>query len=119
MESVGAGLVSNTEGTYEDASGRRFTLKITDMSALGALAGLGTALGVEQNREDADGYEKTGTVDGRMQTEAWRKADSSGKFGTVIANRFMVEADGSADSIDVLKDAVAKIDEGELEDLVG
>lgn len=119
VESVGAGVGSNTEGTYEDASGRRFTLKITDMSALGALAGLGTALGVEQNREDADGYEKTGTVDGRMQTEAWREADSSGKFGTVIANRFLVEADGSADSIDVLKDAVGEIDEGDLEDLVG
>ncbi len=119
LETVGAGIGATAEGTYEDASGHRFRLKIVDMAALGALAGLGTALGVEQSREDADGYERTGTVDGRMQSESWRKGDSSGKFGTVIAERFMVEAEGSTASIDALKNAVAEIDEGDLEDLVG
>ena len=119
VESVGAAVGANAEGTYEDGSGHRFQLKVTDMSALGALAGLGTALGVEQNREDANGYEKTGTVDGHMQSESWNKADSRGKFGLVIADRFLVEADGTAASIDELKDAVAEIDADDLEDLVG
>lgn len=117
-ESTGMGMGSNAEGKYEDSSGHRFTLKVTDMSALGAMAGIGAALGVEQNREDADGYEKTGTVDGRMQSESWRKDGSSGKFGIVFANRFMVEADGSTGSIDELKAAVATIDPGTLEGLV-
>jgi len=80
---------------------------------------MGAALGVEQSREDEDGYEKTGTVDGQMQTESWSKSGSSGKFGRMVAERFLVEADGSAGSIDELKAAVATIDPDDLEDLVG
>ncbi|HMO68722.1 MAG TPA: hypothetical protein PKE25_08705 [Novosphingobium sp.] len=72
---------------------------------------------MEQSREDESGYERTRTIDGRLVTEAWRREDRSGKFGTVIANRFMVEAEGQADSIDQLKAAVAAIDADDLDDL--
>lgn len=117
-ETVGIGQMGSTaEGTYTSGS-NSFTLKIVDMSALGALAGLGSAMGVEQSREDADGYERTGTVGGQMQTESWSKTSNSGKFGRVIANRFMIEADGKAASMDELKAAVATIDEGDLQGLV-
>lgn len=108
---------STAEGTYA-VGDKTFTLRIADMSALGALAGLGAAIGVEQSREDADGYERTQTVDGQMQTESWNKASSSGKFGRMVANRFMVEAEGSADSIDQLKAAVASVDQDDLTDMV-
>ncbi len=118
-ETVGmGGMGSTAEGTYTSGD-NSFTLKIVDMSALGALAGLGTAMGVEQSREDADGYEKTGTVGGQMQTESWSKNSKRGKFGMVIANRFMIEADGKAASIDELKAAVTSIDQGALMGLVG
>lgn len=107
---------STAEGTY--ASGdKTFTLRVADMSALGALAGLGAAIGVEQSREDANGYERTQTVDGQMQTESWNNGSSSGKFGRMVANRFMIEAEGSADSIDQLKAAVASVDQDDLTDL--
>lgn len=108
---------SSAEGTYT-AGERSFTLKVTDIAALGALAGLGAAMGVEQNREDANGYERTATVDGQLQTEAWNTASGSGKFSRMVAGRFMVEADGSAGSIDELKAAVAAIDPDDLTDLV-
>jgi hypothetical protein len=75
-------------------------------------------MGVQQSKEDADGYDRTATVDGQIQTEAWSRSGSSGKYGTTVANRFMVEASGSAGSIDELKAAVAAVDEGALEDLV-
>ena len=115
-ESAGMGNIGgNAEGTYT-AGDNSFKLSITDMSALGALAGIGAAMGVTQNREDANSYEKTGTVGGRMQSESWNKTDGRGKFGVVVANRFMVEADGKAGSIDELKAAVASIDQ---DDLVG
>jgi hypothetical protein len=110
------GMGSEASGTYT-AGAVSFRLKITDMAAVGAIAGIGTAMGVSQSREDADGYEKTGAVDGRMQTEKWRKS-GSGTFSVVIANRFMVEADGSAASIDELKGAVASVNEGALAGLV-
>jgi hypothetical protein len=116
-QTVAMGQMGSTaEGTYAYGD-KTFTLRIADMSALGALAGLGSALGVEQSREDANGYEKTHTVDGQMQTESWNKADSSGKFGRMVANRFMIEAEGKADNIDQLKAAVASVDPGDLTDL--
>jgi hypothetical protein len=76
-------------------------------------------MGVSQSREDADGYERTGTVNGRMQTEKWSKSTGSGKFSVVIGNRFMVEAEGSAASIGELKNAVASVDQGALVGLGG
>jgi hypothetical protein len=76
-------------------------------------------MGVEQSREDADSYEKTGTVGGQMQTESWNKTSNRGKFGMVVGNRFMIEADGQAASLDELKAAVATVDQGNLLSLGG
>lgn len=112
------GMGSEAGGTYT-AGGKSFQLKITDMAAVGALAGLGSAIGATQSREDADSYERTGTVSGRMQTERWNKSTGSGKFSVVVGNRFMVEADGSAASIDELKAAVASVNEASLVSLGG
>lgn len=112
------GVGSEAVGTYE-VGGRSFRLKVTDMTAIGAIAGIGGALGVTRSREDADGYEKTGAVDGRMQSERWNRTNNSGAFSTVVANRFMIEAEGSAASIDELKAAVASVDQGALVSLGG
>jgi hypothetical protein len=113
-EATAMGAMGSTaEGTYS-AGDKSFTLKVADMSALGALAGLGAAMGVEQSREDADGYERTHTVDGQMQTESWNRTSNTGKFGRMVANRFMIEAEGSAGSIDELKAAVASVDANTL-----
>ena len=118
VESTGLGKMGGqVEGTYS-AGGNNFELRIVDMSALGSLAGIGAAMGVEQSREDADGYERTTTADGQMQTESWRNSESRGKFGTVVANRFMIEADGKAASIDELKEAVASVDRVALAALI-
>ncbi|WP_176399702.1 Yip1 family protein [Novosphingobium sp. B 225] len=107
------GMGSQAEGTYTQGE-KSFRLKVVDMSGLGAIAGIGAAMGVEESKEDADGYSKTSTVNGQMQTEEWNKTDSRGKFGTMIATRFMVEAEGQAGSIDELKAAVAAVDPGAL-----
>jgi Yip1 domain len=100
---------STAEGTYTNGD-KSFKLRIIDMAGMGALAGLGAAIGVEQSREDATGYERTQSVDGQMQTESWNNGSSSGKFATTIDSRFMVEAEGDAASIEDLKSAVAQID---------
>lgn len=112
------GMGSEASGTYE-VGGKSFRLKVTDMAAMGAIAGIGSAMGVTRSREDADSYERTGTVDGRMQSERWNKSTNSGAFSVVVANRFMVEAEGSAASIDELKNAVASVDQGALASLGG
>ncbi|OCC23231.1 hypothetical protein MB02_13310 [Croceicoccus estronivorus] len=116
FDSMAAGGLSHASATYEDG-GNRFDLRISDTNALGALGGMGVAMGMEQSSENADGYERTGVVDGRMQSEKWSKSGSRGHFGVMVADRFMVEADGSVPNIDVLKQAVATIDEPALEKL--
>lgn len=114
IENVAVGEVgSETVGTFV-ADGKSFTLKIADMSALGAVAGLGVAMGVEKRREDVESYEHTGTVNGQMQSEAWNKITNRGRFGIMVANRFMIEAEGSVAGTDGLKAAVASIDQGKL-----
>ena len=119
VETNAAGAMgSEADGTYTSGD-NSFHLKITDMAALGALANLGTAMGVQHSQQDADGYEKSGTVGDAIQSESWRNGSHSGKFSTTVASRFMVEADGSAASIDELKAAVAQIDQSALKGLAG
>jgi hypothetical protein len=99
---------AHASARYEGGD-RSFRLEVTDMAAVGALAGLGAAMNVQSSKQTATGYEKTETIDGRVVTEQWDNQSHDGKFGTTIANRFMVEASGSANSIDELKAAVTAI----------
>lgn len=109
---VGA-VGSNAEGTYT-AGDKTIHLTVTDMAALGGIAGMAGAMGVEQNREDANGYERTTTVDGQIRVEKWNPSEGRGKFGTMVGGRFMIEASGEVGSIDELKAAVNAIDAGQL-----
>jgi hypothetical protein len=117
IESTALGVGgSQAQGRYE-RDGQSFALSVTDMAALGAMASLGAAVGVQSNREDADGYERTRTIDGELVTEKWNRTRKSGEYGTTVASRFMVKAEGTADDIAVLKGAVDSIDSGKLRSL--
>lgn len=113
IESMRAGPGSQAEGTYE-SGGKSFTLKVTDAAVVGAMASLGSAFGVESNKEDANSYERTTTKDGNLVTEKWDRSSGDGSFMTMVGKRFMLEAEGDASSIDELKAAVASIDQGKL-----
>jgi hypothetical protein len=104
---------ADVEGTYT-AGDKSFSLKIVDSAGLGALAGLGAAMGVQSSHQDANGYERTGAVNGQMQSEKWDKTNSSGSVTQQVASRFMITAEGSAASVDDLKAAVASVDQGRL-----
>jgi len=112
-----AGLgAANAEGVYSKGDAR-ITLTVTDMAAMGAMASMAGVMGVQSDRETANGYEKVGTVGGRMTTEAWNRGSKSGKYGVVVANRFMIQAEGSGTSIDALKGAVAAVGPDRFESL--
>jgi Yip1 domain len=104
------------EATYE-AGGKRMEISIVDSAGLGALAGLGAAMGMEQSREDADGFERTTSEGGQLRIEEWNNNSSSGSYTRQVAGRFMVRVDGDANSIDDLKAVAASIDAGKLEGL--
>lgn len=117
IESTGVGGIGATAEAAYKSGDKTIRVKIIDLGGIGAVAGMLGSMGVEQNREDANGYERTRTVDGKIQTEKWNTKRSSGSYGTQVAGRFMVEADGEAGSIDELKAIVAGIDAGKLEEL--
>jgi hypothetical protein len=118
VESSKAGPTSQAEGTYK-AGDKSFTLKVADAAVVGALTGMAGAFGVESNKEDADGYERTTTTDGNLVQEKWNNSSERGTFMTMVGKRFMIEAEGEAGSIDELKAAVAAVDRGVLASLAG
>ena len=105
---VGGLQGSNAEGVYTKGESR-ITLTVTDIAAAGAFAALGSAFGVQSDRETANGYEKVHMVDGHMVTEEWDNSAKSGKYGVMVANRFIVQAEGAGAQMDDLKAAVAAV----------
>jgi hypothetical protein len=104
---------SHAEGRYT-AGDQSFRLSGADMGAVGALATLGGAMNVQSSKQTATGYEKTEMVGGAMVSERWNTQSNSGSYGTMVASRFMVSAEGSAPNVDTLKQAVAAVDTGRL-----
>ena len=104
---------TEADATYKQGE-KTIHLKIIDSAGLGALAGIGSALGAAHSREDADGYERANTVDGQMQIEKWNNKNHDGEFTQQVGGRFLITAEGDAESIDELKAAVAAIDQGKL-----
>lgn len=108
---------STAEATYE-SGGARITLTITDLGDMAALGNLAGALGVQSSRENDDGYERIGRVDGRMTTESWSRSARSGQYGVMVADRVQVQAEGSNVDMDAIKSAVNGVDFRRIERLV-
>lgn len=106
---------SQAEARYE-ANGQSVRLKVADLASAGAFAAMASAFKVETSREDDRGYEKSGLIDGRYTMEKWNK-DGRGSYGVLLADRFLVEAEGNAPDIGTLKALVSTIDTGKLEGL--
>ncbi len=107
---------SVAEGDYSKGEGS-LKLKVTDMGATGALAGLAGAFNVQKSEESAGRYEKVGKINGRMTTETYDRTSKHGEYGVMVADRFMVSAEGDNVDMDDLKSAVGAIDLGRLEGL--
>jgi hypothetical protein len=54
-----------------------------------------------------------------MTTEKWDSQSGRGSYGVLVADRFMVEADGKVPSVDVLKAAVNSVGLSRLEAMKG
>ncbi|WP_174291146.1 Yip1 family protein [Sphingomonas bacterium] len=114
--SGGAGGIggSNATGTYTMGSDR-ITVSVSDIGAMGAIAALGSAFNVQSNRQTATGYEKTGTVNGRITTEKWDSADHSGSYSVVVGSRFTVAVEGTARDAAQFKAAIDAVDLSKLQ----
>lgn len=116
--SGGAGGIGGSKAEARYTSGNdTITLSVADVGAMGALAGLGSALNVQSNRETKDGYERANTVDGRMTTEKWSNASRNGEYNVIVGNRFAVSAEGSAPDASAFRSLVSAVDLGKLDSL--
>jgi Yip1 domain len=104
----GAAGMGGASAVYE-AGDKRLEVSIADLGAMGALGGMAGAFSATSSRETADGYERTRTVDGRMTVEKFSRGDRTATYGTLVANRFMLNVDGRNASPDEVKAAVNAI----------
>lgn len=107
---------SQAEGSYEKGDAR-MRVSVTDLGALGALSGMAGAFNVQSSSESEGRYEKVGKVDGRMTVETFDSAAKHGEYSVLVAERFMVKAEGDGVAMNDLKAAVGAIGPARLEGL--
>ena len=116
--SAGSAGMGATHAEAQYAKGdASITLSLTDLASAGGLGAMAQAMNVNSSRETATGYEKVETVNGKMTTEEFDRASSSGKYGVLLGGRLMVEARGTHVSIEDLKAAVSAVGPDRLESL--
>jgi hypothetical protein len=108
-------MVSKAEARYSDGAGKSVTLEISDTGGVSGLMGLASWAGVEGEKEDDSGSEKTQKVSGRLVHERSSKTGGSNEFGLVLGDRFMVDAKGNGVSLNELKSAIGSLDLAKLE----
>ncbi|MEZ5994948.1 MAG: Yip1 family protein [Hyphomonadaceae bacterium] len=96
LTSTSSGSAMGTaQATAEyNSGGARIELTIVHMGAMGAMAGMAAGMNVQQNRQDANGYERTQTVNGRVVTESVDNASRTAHYG-IVGRGVAVNADGS------------------------
>ena len=103
-EDVGryGGSYAVSKGLLEEFGEER--IRDTPLSESGFVgAGIGAALNVNQEKEDASGFERTRTENGGMVQEKWNTESKRGQYTHMVGGRFMVSVEGDADSFDQLK----------------
>ena len=109
-------MVSKAEATYGDGSQKRVTLEVSDTGGVSGLMGLASWVGVQGEKDDDSGTERTQKVNGRLVHERMSKTGGSNEFGIVLGERFMVSATGTVD-LNTLKAAVQSLDLARLESM--
>jgi hypothetical protein len=109
-------MVAKAEATYSEADGKRVELEIVDTGGAAGLMGLATWMGIQGEREDSNRRESTRKEGNRLVHEEVDKRGGRSKYTVIVAERFVVTAEGRAD-INTLKSAVASLDLSKLESM--
>jgi hypothetical protein len=114
---IGGVLIARAEATYGDGTNRSVTLEVVDSGGISGLVGLASWAGIESEREDEYGSERTRKVGGRLVHERISKTGGEHEFAIVLGERFMVSAKGRGVDFDDLRTAVSGLDLGRLESM--
>jgi hypothetical protein len=105
---------ASAEATYENGQAR-LDVSVVHMGAMGAMGAMAAAANVQQNRQDADGYSRTQTIDGRVYTEEVSNSAGSATY-SVIGRGIAITAQGTGGvTLDQARAAVETIGVPRLE----
>jgi len=110
-------MISRAEATYGDDRAKRVTVEVTDTGGASGLAGFASWIGIQGEKEDENGVERTERVDGRIIHEKTAKGDGTNEFGMLLGERFVVNAEGNGVSLSDLKAAVSAMPLSKLESM--
>jgi hypothetical protein len=111
-------MVSKAQASYSDGGQKHVTLEVSDTGGASGLLGLASWVGIQGEKEDDDGSERTQKVSGRLIHEkVSKRAGGSNEFGVVLGERFVVSATGRGVELSELKAAVVGLDLGKLESM--
>ena len=107
-------MIAKTQAEYGDASGKKVELEVVDTGGAAGLMGLASWMGIQGEREDSNHREVTRKDGNRLVHEEVSKSGGQNKFSVVLADRFVVSAQGRGVDIDALKSGVAALDLGKV-----
>jgi hypothetical protein len=99
--------IAEARADYSDGADRNLRLEINDTGGAQGMLALASWANVESEREWDGGYERSYRRDGRMVHERWDSGSRRGEYSVIVGNRFAVEIEGVAGSMDELKSALA------------
>jgi len=104
--------ISHAEAQYTGDNDASIDLTITDIGNLTGAMRMGMVgwTMAQYSRETDTGYEKTGTYSGYKGMEEYDKESKSGTIRVFVADRFIVEMNGSNLTMDDLKKALEQVD---------
>ena len=109
-------MVSKAEATYGN-DGKSVRLEITDTGGVSGIMGLASWMGMEGEKQDDSGTERTSKQNGRLVHERVSKNGGANEFGIVLGERFLVEARSSDLDSSALKAAVGSLNLAKLESM--
>jgi len=112
-----AGLMATkVSGTYADTGGgKNVHLEITDTGGAAGLMTMAGWMNVQTEKESGGRSERTRKEGNRLIHEETDKNTNQNKHTVVVAERFVVEAEGNNVDLGTLKSAVASLDLAKLE----
>jgi hypothetical protein len=115
-----AGLMAaKVEGDYGDGANKRVQLEIVDTGGAAGLTGLAAwaALGAQSESEDSERIQRMRREGNRLVREEVSKRGGTSTYSVILADRFMVSAEGEGVEFNTLKSAVNGLDLGKIESL--
>jgi hypothetical protein len=109
-------MISKAQASYGDRGQKNVSLDISDAGGASGMLGLAGWMGVQGEKEDDNGVERTQNVGGRLVHEKSSKREGGGnEFTIVLGGRFIVSAKGRGVDLAALKTAVSGLDLAKLE----